>query len=238
MNRVIKWLAGGILISVLYFFGCRYFPALPGYHEFHFTQKKYEKEIQNIHIIRKSLSEEYRISSQKEKVLKRAALQFRESLDYVLFPYWFGTDYDFYGNTETPGKGEIACGYFVTTLLEDMGMEIDRAGLAKMASEDMIKKLVTSPSIKRYSNRPLKEVIQNIESEGKGVYIIGLDTHTGFIINSGNGIYFIHASGRYPWQVVEEEITHSEVLNISNYRVTANLTQDELFLKNWLISGR
>src|SRR6188474_3208784 len=43
-----------------------------------------------------------------------------------LFTCWLGTPWDFYGTTQTPGKGKIACGYFVTTLLRDMGASVNR----------------------------------------------------------------------------------------------------------------
>ena len=167
-------------------------------------------------------------------MLHRAGNLFLEELTGTLIPFWIGTDYDFYGQTYIPGKGEIACGYFVTTLLEDMGVPLDRNGLAKMASEQMIKELVAPKHIKRYSNQPLKRVLADIEFEGKGVYIVGLDTHTGFIINNGKEIYFAHASGRNPWAVIEESAEGSIPLEKSKYRVVGNLTQDVNLLQTWL----
>ncbi len=207
---------------------------MPGYHEFHYTLKKYDKELVTIQQKRKELSEEYRISWSKEKILDKAAAQFQEGLDMQLFSFWLGTNYDFYGKSESPGKGEIACGYFVTTLLEDMGIDLKREALAQMASEKMIQQLVSPSSIKRFSNQSLNTVLEYIRHQGKGVYVIGLDTHTGFLIHDGNAFYFIHASGRSPWQVVEERAEQSTVLLESKYRVICNLTADKDFIKKWI----
>lgn len=38
-----------------------------------------------------------------------------------LMPCWYGTPWDFNGCTTEPGKGSIACGYFVSTVLRDAG---------------------------------------------------------------------------------------------------------------------
>src|SRR4029453_1954809 len=43
-----------------------------------------------------------------------------------LFVCWYGTAWDFNGITEEPGKGKIACGYFVTTILRDLGIPVKR----------------------------------------------------------------------------------------------------------------
>jgi hypothetical protein len=56
-----------------------------------------------------------------------------------IIPYWFGTKWNFYGTTEVPRNGSIACGYFVTTVLRDAGLRINRIKLAQAASEEMMK---------------------------------------------------------------------------------------------------
>ena len=48
-----------------------------------------------------------------------------ESFYYVMtdsvFPHWMGTKWDFNGVSNVPGKGMIACGYFVSTTLKHVG---------------------------------------------------------------------------------------------------------------------
>lgn len=232
--KYVKWGVGLIGFAAFYYYFCQFFPGLPGYHSFHYTAENYLIEVERINDARLDLSKERSVISSEKDVLHRASHLFLEELIGTLIPYWLGTDYDFYGQTYVPGKGEIACGYFVTTLLEDMGVQLDRNGLAQMASEQMIKELVAPEHIKRYSRQSLKRVLADIEFEGKGVYLIGLDYHTGILINDGNEIYFAHASGRNPWAVIEENAMGSIPLEQSQYRVVGQLTKDAGFLRKWL----
>ena len=136
-----------------------------------------------------------------------------------LFTCWLGTPWDFYGTTEEPNNGKIACGYFVTTLLRDMGVAVNRTRHAQCASEEMIKAVCIKNSIHRFSNESISSFIDEIKKQGVGLYVAGLDFHTGFILNDGEEIYFIHANyaGK---KVVEKEIANkSAVLEASNYKV-------------------
>jgi hypothetical protein len=56
-----------------------------------------------------------------------------------VFPYWHGTQRDFNGTTQTPRKGSIACGYFVSTVLRDAGIQLNRIKLGQSASQVFIK---------------------------------------------------------------------------------------------------
>lgn len=162
------------------------------------------------------LLEQYRVDpnlSNKEKFL----YQIRDSL----FTCWLGTPWDFYGTTQEPNKGKIACGYFVTTLLQDMGIKLNRIKLAQCASEEMIKAVCIRNTILRSSNEPILKFIDKIYEPG--LYVVGLDFHTGFILNDGNNKYFIHAnySGN---KVVEKEIAiNSTVLASSKYKVVGKV---------------
>jgi hypothetical protein len=140
-----------------------------------------------------------------------------------LIPCWYGTTWDFYGTSEIPGKGSIACGYFVTTVIRDAGISINRVKMAQCPSEEMIKNLCEKTTLKRFSNKTLNEFVTSIRSMGYGLYITGLDYHTGFIYNDGNEVYFIHASYATPKCVVKEIASSSSVLNSSKYRVIGKL---------------
>jgi len=136
-----------------------------------------------------------------------------------LFTCWLGTPWDFYGTTEEPNNGKIACGYFVTTLLRDIGVKVNRIKHAQCASEEMIKAVCMKNSIYRFSNKNISYFIDEIKKQDVGLYIVGLDFHTGFILNDVDEVYFIHAnySGK---KVVEKEIAStSAVLATSKYKV-------------------
>jgi len=136
-----------------------------------------------------------------------------------LLPCWYGTPWGFYGTTEEPGKGSIACGYFVTTVLRDAGFSLQRIKLAQCPSEEMIKTICTRSSIHRYSDLSLSEFASETGKMGFGLYVVGLDNHTGFILNDGNEAYFIHSTFIKPTCVIKEKVNESKVLANSRYRV-------------------
>lgn len=140
-----------------------------------------------------------------------------------LIPCWYGTPWNFYGTSEIPGKGNIACGYFVTTIIRDAGIPINRIKMAQCASEEMIKSVCQPASIKRFSNKSIGEFVTHIKNSGLGLYLTGLDSHTGFVYNDGREVYFIHSSYVSPKCVVKETALRSSILYYSKYRVVGKL---------------
>src|SRR5688500_17600336 len=61
-------------------------------------------------------------STNRIGVIDEARAYLTQSVYNEVFPYWYGTGWDFNGTTETPGQGKIACGYFVSTVLRDAGL--------------------------------------------------------------------------------------------------------------------
>lgn len=151
-----------------------------------------------------------------------------------ILAYWYGTAWGFYGTSETPQSGTIACGYFVTTTLRDMGVPLNRSALAQKPSEAMIRALVQPAYIQNLSKQTSWELNSVFLSKGTGVYIIGLDTHTGFILVDETGAHFIHSSGAFPYRVIKEPVAQSSILAQSKYRVAGQLTADPQFMQRWL----
>jgi len=178
------------------------------------TQSSFECDYANCKARTNILFRQYRTkpdSTRKQTLLNNI----RDSL----FVCWYGTEWDFNGITEEPGRGKIACGYFVTTILRDMGVAVNRIKHAQCASEEMIRAVCIKNSIRRFSNEGISSFIEKIKLDGIGLYIVGLDFHTGFILNDGEDIYFLHANytGK---KVVEKEIAMmSSVLSTSEYKV-------------------
>lgn len=69
--------------------------------------------------------------SPRDLILREAGDVFREAVARDIAPFWYGTPWDFNGTTEQPGTGAIACGYFVTTVLRDAGVQLERVRLAQ-----------------------------------------------------------------------------------------------------------
>lgn len=138
-----------------------------------------------------------------------------------LVPCWYGTPWDFNGTTQTPGQGKIACGYFVTTVLRDAGFTLDRVKLAQCASEQLV--TTTCNGVQRYSKKALRDFVAAIKKAGRGLYIVGLDNHTGFIYHNGKEISFIHAGYLPPRCALREPAEESATLAASAYRVVGKI---------------
>ena len=65
-------------------------------------------------------------SSERSAVLLKAGGALTRAVCSQIAPEWMGTPWDFYGTTQQPGRGKIACGYFVTTVLRDAGVRLRR----------------------------------------------------------------------------------------------------------------
>lgn len=196
--------------------------------------KTYESLLIEIGNKRDSFQTIYHQQSQSSLVIVEARKWLTETLVNQLFPYWYGTKWAFYGMTRTPGKGEIACGYFVTNVLTDAGFIIPRVQWAQSASEVFIKKLCPSTQIYRFSNSSLEEVEKKHIASGDGLYLTGLDNHTGFIHVKGQQIQFIHSNYYYPDKgVMSESIHTNNPFKNSKYKDIGKLFSDEM-MKKWL----
>lgn len=165
--------------------------------------------------------------AEKEKIFTTAVAE-------TIIPAWIGTSWDFNGTSEKPQEGSIACGYFVTTILRDAGLNLSRIKLAQCASEQMITSLVQSKYIHRFSNVKMQDFMQSIQEQGYGLYIVGLDNHTGFIYNDGKEIYFIHSTFIGTRNVQKENAATSWILEKSKYKVLGKISGDEKVLGKWI----
>lgn len=114
----------------------------------------------------------------------------------ALMEAWVGTRWSYSGTTQKPRKGKIACGYYVSTVLEHAGFGVDRVDLARQASEQIIRSLVPDPKIDRLSRWSQGRVVDHVLASGEGIYIVGLDTHVGFLVASDDEVRFCHSSRR------------------------------------------
>lgn len=204
---------------------------VPGYHRFIYTPSAYESLKISLEDYREKVSENFRAKPKAVKIAEsRHALE--TNLDR-LFTFWYGTKWDLNGTTTVPGRGKIACGYFVTTVLRDAGFPVERVKWAQLASESMIKNLTDEKHIRRFSGTDLPDFIEALKKQGDGIYVVGLDTHTGFLKVAGESVTFIHSAGLNPQCVIREDAANSRTLRKSKYRVTTKLSADEEFLLSW-----
>ncbi len=168
---------------------------------------------------------------QGKNISEKQALFFN-AITHSMPKYWIGTDWDFNGTTRTPKEGSVACGYLVTTILEDLGFSIHRIRLAQQVSSKMIKQLSAPNSVNTYSSivKMKASILENgLEND---VYIIGLDNHTGFLVREGEEIYFFH-SDYLKDEVVYENIDTSKNLRTSKSFMIGSLMQNKTLFENW-----
>ncbi len=150
-----------------------------------------------------------------------------------LIPAWLGTPWEFYGASTTPGEGSIACGYFVSTVLEHAGFGVERIAMAQQPSERIIQTLTPESAIWRFSLRPLSDVLDRLAQEGDGLYVVGLDFHTGFLVQRSGQTTFCHASYLDEVAVVCEPAEDAAAL-ASEYRVVGRMLEPAM-LEAWLL---
>jgi len=200
--------------------------------------RHYQEVVAKLEAERVKLGSSYQQATspaQRADVVAQARTFVTGSIYQEIFPSWYGTPWDFNGTTEVPQQGKIACGYFVSTVLRDAGWRVQRVRLAQQASENIILSLTTDPHVKRFRRVPISDFVSTVKQWGTGIYVVGLDVHTGFIVNTGSEVYFIHSSYVEPYVVVREKAIESRILAASNYRVLGKITADEQFIEKWLL---
>jgi len=95
--------------------------------------------------------------------------------------------------------------------------------------------LTTEPLVKRFRRIAINDFVNAVKEWGPGMYIVGLDVHVGFVVNTGDEVYFIHSSYVDPFMVVSERAIESPVLIASKYRVLGKVFADDRLISDWLL---
>lgn len=193
------------------------------------TNKKHQAELRYLYLNAKN-------EHQKDSIIAAAQYYIYKIIVNEYFKNWYGTPWSFYGQTKVPKQGSIACGYFVTTILYQVGFNIPYTDWAKLASEVFIKKF--SQEIKRYRNEPIENIKQYILSKSNGLYIVGLDCHVGFIFKHNQTLKFIHSSYYKPdIGVLSENLEGHNPLDNSSYVVIGKILDKPAIIK-WLLGTK
>ena len=149
----------------------------------------------------------------------------------TILPHWYKTPWDFDGYSNVPKKGVIACGYFVSTPLKHIGFNWNRYRLAQQDATTIIKK-ISGEETKFYWNKSPKEFLNLIKELNNGLYVIGFDSHVGFLHKHKLGIDLIHSSYYGEICVMKEEALTAPALSDSNSYVLGRLFTKEN-LRKW-----
>ncbi len=145
--------------------------------------------------------------------------------------YWTGTKWDFNGTTKKPKVGTIACGYFLTTVMDQTGYEIKRVWMAQQASSVLIKSYCSDVKITG-SLKGLKAYLK--EQPDSSCFILGLDFHTGFVTKNGDTFSFIHSNYIDGEGVIKESIDISEALATNEFFMIGSLTKNKERISEWM----
>ncbi len=151
-----------------------------------------------------------------------------------LIPYWYGTLWDFNGYTETPKKGVIACGYFVSTVMKHAGFNLDRFKLAQQNPLNEAKTIAIGDSVEIYevNSNQLQQIFN--EKHKEGLYFVGLDFHVGFLLFRNKELYFIHSNYIGAEGVVFEKAIYSDAFNAASAYRIAEISTNEKLLEKWV----
>lgn len=199
--------------------------------------QSYEEFKANIISTREKINAEYLAADSLGKdSLVRYSQEFLRNITLEIFTYWYNTEWDFNGITQVPKEGKIACGYFVTTVIRDVGFDIPRSTWGQLASETMIKKI--NPTVKRFSNKPIEQLSEYLKNRADGIYVVGMDTHVGFVSKEGRQIKFIHSNYYKPEiGVMSENLKGNNPINDASYRVVGQLFHYEM-AKKWILNEK
>ena len=151
-----------------------------------------------------------------------------------LLPFWYGTPWNFNGYTETPKKGAIACGYFVSTVMKHVGFNVDRYKLAQQNPLNEAKTIAAGDSAEIYevNSSPLQKIF--VAEKQEGLYFVGLDFHVGFLLFRNKELYFIHSNYIGAVGVVFEKAIFSDAFNAASAYRIAEISPNEKLLEKWV----
>lgn len=166
---------------------------------------------------------------EKNAIVAEAQTYLAETMVSDIVPSWYGTGHDYSGVSNIPGEGQIACGYFVSTVLHHLGFKFNRKLLGQQNSPYILQTLSHPSIIKTSWLENYEEFIADIKAEGPGVYIVGMDRHVGFVAYDGKEIAFIHSYVTVRSQTIQER----SLLSISKWRSVGKIFGYSLTVK-WI----
>lgn len=205
----------------------------PDFYSKNFVQTEYPKILSRLDLKRKSLKPNF--YNNKASRLKSAKKSIETVLADQIFPMWMGTDWDFNGTTTKPREGSIACGYFVTTTLNQCGFEFNRNKLAQQAASYIISSFCKEENIKRIGHNNTKALMRYLNQQEDRIFLCGLDNHIGYIVKYDDEWYAVHASGLSPYAVVKEKLEGSKAFMSSNNFYVAPLFKEGYMLSSWVL---
>jgi branched-subunit amino acid transport protein AzlD len=172
--------------------------------------------------------------AKKDSIVLAASSFLEKTLVEDVFPQWYGTGWDFNGVSQIPKKGDIACGYFISTTLKQAGLQVDRCKLAQQGAMEICTSLSGKNNAVLNKGKTEIETINFIKANLKnGLYIMGFSNHVSFLHKKGKSINIIH-SNYISDKVESDDFATSSILAWNNPVVFAPILPNKSFVINWL----
>lgn len=172
---------------------------------------------------------------ERKTVIDSAKIYLNEVILNKIIPHWYGTPWDFDGYSNIPGKGYIACGYLVSTVLKHAGFNINRFKLAQLYSLAIVKTLNLDSTTIDYGCKTVECLKDSVSKNlNDGIYVIGLDNHVGFLLYRKEEVFFIHSNYLVPSEVIIEYGTESQALNSSQLYYLGEITTNDSLIRKWI----
>lgn len=148
-----------------------------------------------------------------------------EAVTSRIIPAWRGTPWTFYGHAEAPGEEPVACGYWVASVLRDVGFRVDRDPLGRQASERILLTFAAKKTLRHFGNSPPETVVEWATKQGRGLWGVGLANHAGLLWNDGEEVRFCHSNYNGQRGPMCENALFSGPFQ-TNYTVVASMLAD------------
>jgi len=213
-----------------------------------FNAAVYEKALNDLEGKRLALAKrqaEAHTAAERTAIRQEARATVLNAITGTIFPAWMGTPWGL-GPSSTADRPHqegkvVGCSYFVTGVLLNAGLRLSsRARFAQAPSLLMQQALTPDRSaLHRFPGMDAAALERRLVALGDGVYIVGLNIHTGFLVVKDGKVRVVHASYTPPNQVVDEALSESAVIALSRRRgyVVTPIFQDDRLVDLWL-SGR
>jgi hypothetical protein len=197
---------------------------------------RYQEAVRRVEQRRARLAERWRGTDDRAALVGPTAAVIQAEVGR-LARQWLGTRWGLGApQTRTPGAGKINCGTFVGTVLRDAGFVVDVEHLQRQPSQLIIASFVGAGRTRKWSNAPMDRFLADLRRMGPGLYIIGLDFHVGFLLQTDDDVRFVHAS-YLTRTVVDEPAALAQPISDSKYRVVGKIL-DRGNVRDWLEGNR
>lgn len=196
-------------------------------------KKDYRTIVSEIETRRLAVADSWESSPEHYQDIERELLIFFDQIT----KQWMGTQWALGPpQSEVPGaEKRINCGTFVGRVLNDSGFRVKVTKLQRQPAQLIIQSFVGGKRVRKFSNKTMESFLKSVKEMGPGLYIIGLDFHVGFLLQTKSDLRFIHASYENG-KVRNEKASEATPILTSKYRVVGKVFSPKN-IRDW-VSGQ